>query len=425
MASVSNNPNPMPNVGAIVAISVTVFVVTVAVKIWIIVCICNKAKKHTEQYRDDSRFIPLNMVKFLDDMEREKPIRFTSQQLRIATDNFSFLLGSGGFGTVYKGIFNNGTAVAVKVLNGTSDSIEEQFMAEVSTMGRTHHFNLVRLYGFCFESSLRALVYEFMVNGSLDNHLFKANKGPIIGFEKLYEIAVGTARGIAYLHEECPQRIVHYDIKPGNILLNSNFCAKVADFGLAKLCNRDNTHITMTRGRGTPGYAAPEVWLPLPVSHKCDVYSFGMLLFEIIGRRRNYMDVGLGDSQQWFPIWVWGKYEKKELKDLMDVCAIEEKDHEAVERMVKVALCCVQYRPETRPVMSIVVKMLESALPVPESLNPFSYMFSGVNEVDDSLARLAWNGGGADWSSSDVITKSTVVAETPLMRKYEITIASD
>ncbi|KAI3782227.1 hypothetical protein L2E82_12265 [Cichorium intybus] len=315
-----------------------------------------------------------------------------------------------GFGTVYKGIFSNGTAVAVKVLNGTSDSIEEQFMAEVSTMGRTHHFNLVRLYGFCFESSLRALVYEFMVNSSLDNHLFKANKGPIIGFEKLYEIALGTARGIAYLHEECPQRIVHYDIKPGNILLDSNFCAKVADFGLAKLCNRDNTHITMTKGRGTPGYAAPEVWLPLPVSHKCDVYSFGMLLFEIIGRRRNDMDVGLGDIQQWFPIWVWGKYEKKELKDLMDVCAIEEKDHQAVERMLKVALCCVQYRPETRPVMSIVVKMLESALPVPESLNPFSYLFSGVNEADDSLARLAWNGGGTDWSSSDVITKSTVVA---------------
>ncbi|KAL7586591.1 hypothetical protein Lser_V15G38153 [Lactuca serriola] len=414
--------------GEIAAISVTVSVVVVVVKIAIIVYVCNKrSKMQTEQFRNDSRFIPLTMVKFLDDMEREKPIRFTSQQLRIATENFSILLGSGGFGTVYKGLFSNGTAVAVKVLNGTSDKrIEEQFMAEVSTMGRTHHFNLVRLYGFCFESSLRALVYEFMVNGSLDNHLFKASKGPIIGFEQLYEIGLGTARGIAYLHEECPQRIVHYDIKPGNILLDSKFCAKVADFGLAKLCNRDNTHITMTGGRGTPGYAAPELWLPLPVSHKCDVYSFGMLLFEIIGRRRN-MDVRLADSQQWFPIWVWGKYEKKELKDLMMVCAIEEKDHEAVERMLKVALCCVQYRPETRPVMSIVVKMLEGALPVPEPLNPFSYLFSGVNEVDDSLARLAWNDGGSDWSSSDVNTKSTVVAGagTPVMRRHEITMASE
>ncbi|KAF5802652.1 putative protein kinase RLK-Pelle-RLCK-Os family [Helianthus annuus] len=386
--------------------------------------VCHKRSNvQPATFVNDSRFIPLTMVKFLDDMEREKPIRFTSQQLRIATENFSIVLGSGGFGTVYKGIFSNGVVVAVKVLNGTSDKrIEEQFMAEVSTMGRTHHFNLVRLYGFCFESSLRALVYEFMVNGSLDNHLFKAKKGAMITFEKLHEIALGTARGIAYLHEECAQRIVHYDIKPGNILLDSKFCAKVADFGLAKLCNRDNTHITMTRGRGTPGYVAPELWMPLPVTHKCDVYSFGMLLFEIIGRRRN-MDVTLGDSQQWFPVWVWDKYEKKQVNDLMVVCAIEEKDEEVVERMLKVALCCVQYRPDTRPVMSIVVKMLEGALEVPEPLNPFSYMFVGI-EHNDSLARMAWNVGGSDQSSSQVVTKSDVVMGTPVMRRYEITMAS-
>ena len=105
--------------------------------------------------------------------------------------------------------------------------------------------------------------------------------------EKLREIAVGTAKAIAYLHEECQQRIIHYDIKPGNILLDSKFTPKVADIGLAKLCNRDNTHITLTGGRGTPGYAAPELWMPLPITHKCDVYSYGMLLFEIVGRRRN------------------------------------------------------------------------------------------------------------------------------------------
>ncbi|PWA85804.1 protein kinase-like domain, Concanavalin A-like lectin/glucanase domain protein [Artemisia annua] len=194
------------------------------------------------------------------------------------------------------------TQRAVKVLKGASDKIiEEQFIAEVSTMGRTHHYNLVRLYGFCFESSLIALVYEYMVNGSLDNHLFKSKKRAILGFEKLHEIAVGTANGISYLHEQCSQRIVHYDIKPGNILLDSSFTAKVADFGLAKLCNRDSSHITMTGRRGTPGYAAPELWMPFPVTHKCDVYSFGMLLFEIIGRRRN-VDVTVGDSQEWVSI---------------------------------------------------------------------------------------------------------------------------
>ncbi|KAI3694706.1 hypothetical protein L1987_77675 [Smallanthus sonchifolius] len=178
----------------------------------------------------------------------------------------------------------------------------------------------------------------------------------------------------------------------------------------------------MTGGRGTPGYAAPELWMPLPVTHKCDVYSFGMLLFEIIGRRRN-MDVTLGDSQQWFPRWAWDKYEKKQLKELMIVCAIEEKDKDVVERMLKVALCCVQYRPETRPVMSIVVKMLEGALEVAEPLNPFAYLFAGV-EHNDSLGRKAWSVGSSDWSSSEVVTQSTLVTGTPLMRRYEITMAS-
>ncbi|PWA48353.1 serine-threonine/tyrosine-protein kinase catalytic domain-containing protein [Artemisia annua] len=169
------------------------------------------------------------------------------------------------------------------------------------------------------------------------------NEGDSMGFEKLHEIAMGTASGITYLHEECPQRIIHNDIKPGNILLDSKFHAKVADFGLAKLCNRENTHKSMTGGCGTPGYAAPELWMPLPVTHKCDVYSFGMLLFEIIGRRRN-MDVTLGDSQQWFPIWAWNKYEKKQLKDLMVVCEIEEKDQEVVDRMLKIVVFSIGQR---------------------------------------------------------------------------------
>ncbi|PWA48351.1 serine-threonine/tyrosine-protein kinase catalytic domain-containing protein [Artemisia annua] len=148
-----------------------------------------------------------------------------------------------------------------------------------------------------------------------------------------------------------------------------------------------------------------------------------MLLFEIIGRRKN-MDVTLADSQQWFTKWALERYKRKQLEDLMIACAVEENDQKVVKRMLKVALCCVQYRPETRPMMSIVVKMLEGALEVPEPLNPFAHLYSGVNELDESLARLAWNGGGSDWSSSEVVTKSTVVMGTPLMRR-EITMASE
>lgn len=394
----------------------------IIVKVSFVIIVCSKrAQSRRESTNPDSRFLTLTMDKFLNDMEREKPIRFTSQQLRIATDNFTNLLGSGGFGTVYKGIFSNGTIVAVKVLYGNSDKrIEQQFMAEVSTIGRVHHFNLVRLYGFCFERNLRALVYEYMGNGSLDKFLFCENK--TIGFERLHEIAVGTARGIAYLHEECQQRIIHYDIKPGNILLDSNFYPKVADFGLAKLVNRENTHVTMTGGRGTPGYAAPELWMPFPITHKCDVYSFGMLLFEIVGRRRN-LDMSLPESQEWFPRCVWKKFEYGELGDLMIVCAVEEKDRDMAERMFKVALLCVQQGPEVRPLMSVVVKMLEGAVEIPTPSNPFPHMMSAI--PCPVLPGHATQMSSFIDSDSSQLPYHIYDRDTPIMRRYEIEIASN
>ncbi|MED6134507.1 hypothetical protein PIB30_037645 [Stylosanthes scabra] len=372
------------------------------------------------------------MDKFLNDIEKDKPFRFTTQQLRIVTDNFSYLLGSGGFGSVYKGVFSDGTIVAVKVLFRSSDKgIQQQFIAEIGTLGKVHHFNLVRLFGFCVEKNFIAIVYEYMGNGSLDKYLFKQVK--TLGFEKLHEIAVGTARGIAYLHEECQQRIIHYDIKPANILLDMNFNPKVADFGLAKLCNRDNTHISMTGGRGTPGYAAPELWMPFPVTHKCDVYSFGMLLFEIIGGRRN-VDTNVPESQEWFPMWVWKNFDGGELQESTLVCELLEEEHKVmVERMMKVALWCVQYRPESRPMMSAVVKMLEGNEEIPQPLNPFQYLMDngfGALPHQDSL-NTTRNGTSATTSSYcdssviDVESNNIVTADTdPVQREYEAELPS-
>ncbi|XP_047325058.1 rust resistance kinase Lr10-like [Impatiens glandulifera] len=147
---------------------------------------------------------------------------------------------------------------------------------------------------------------------------------------------------MAYLHEECQHRIIHYDIKPANILLDHNFSPKVADFGLAKLCNMDQTHVTMTGYRGTPGYSAPEFLLHnFPISYKCDVYSFGMLLFEILGRRKN-TKVGATSSLDWFPSFVWEKYEKGELEELItSSCGIEEAQRERAQRLANVALWTV------------------------------------------------------------------------------------
>ncbi|KAG8388938.1 hypothetical protein BUALT_Bualt02G0177300 [Buddleja alternifolia] len=361
------------------------------------------------------------MEKFFIELVRERPVRFTAQQLCTFTQNYNEILGSGGFGKVYKGEFPNGLKIAVKVLNrGPNRSIEEQFMAEVGTIGRTHHINLVRLYGFCYDQFMSALVYEFMENGSLDKHLFSENQE--LQWEKLHEVAVGTAKGIAYLHEECQQRIIHYDIKPGNVLLDENFAPKVADFGLAKLSNRDDTHVSVTGYRGTPGYLAPEFMLKnFPITYKCDVYSFGILLFEIVGRRKNTRDCDDSESLDWFPKHVWEEFEKGELMGLIEGCGVEEKDRDKAERMAMVALWCAQDSPEARPPMSAVVKMLEGGVEIVPPPKPFHYLFSvGVG----ALKPMGVSGSGSGYTTSEGTNSNWYKETTPIMAKYDINVAT-
>jgi serine/threonine protein kinase len=326
------------------------------------------------------------------DVVKNRPLRFSSLQLQEFTGNYAEKLGAGGFGVVYRGQIplpdHGSLPVAVKVLGSDMGRrAEEQFMAEIGTIGRTSHVSLVRLYGFCFDANLKALVYEFMPNGSLDRHLFFHDAGggdDKLGFDKLYDVAVGTAKAIRYLHDECERRIIHYDIKPGNVLLDEAFCPKVADFGLAKLCERERTHMTMTGGgRGTPGYAAPELWMAAPATHKCDVYSYGMLLFEILGRRRNYVDGESKDESaddRWFPRWAWRRLERGETEALVARALAGEGGKvgkKKVERMCAVAMWCVQYRPEDRPSMNGVVRMLEGDEDVAApAISPFAHLDS-------------------------------------------------
>uniref|UniRef100_A0A803L0T8 Protein kinase domain-containing protein n=2 Tax=Chenopodium quinoa TaxID=63459 RepID=A0A803L0T8_CHEQI len=376
----------------------------------------NNSSKQQQNYNfnHEANITYATMERFLGDIAREQPTRFSATELTQCTRNFTKVLGSGGFGVVYKGKFPNGIHVAVKVLKeNVSKKVEEQFMAEVSTMCRTYHINLVRLYGFCFDPTMKALVYEYMEQGSLDNLLFrqKSNNIMYVALDKLQDIAIGTARGMAYLHEECQKRIIHYDIKPGNVLLDARLNPKVADFGLAMLCNRDNTHVVMSGCRGTPGYAAPELWTPYPVTHKCDVYSFGMLLFEIVGRRRNHDTNLSGTSQEWLPRWAYERFDKGELAEMLSLVGIEEDDKEKAERMVKVALWCVQYLPNARPMMSSVVKMLEGGIPIDSPPNPFAHLQDNIGLISEG-----------DSNSSS--TKST----SPLLKsessKLEIQIAN-
>ncbi|GLT52144.1 hypothetical protein SLA2020_254990, partial [Shorea laevis] len=324
---------------------------------------------------DMATFDASTMENFLKGWDKEKPVRYTAQQLDDFTSNYLKRLGSGAYGDVYEGRFPNGIKIAVKLLKEKYEgAAKKQFMAEVGTIGITNHINLVRLYGFCYDRNTSALVYEFMENGSLDNCLFA--KEEMIEWEKLHVIAVGTAKGIAYLHEECQQRIIHYDIKPANILLDANFLPKVADFGLAKLCNRDNTHDSVTGFKGTLGYSAPEFFLRNhPITYKCDVYSFGMLLFEIVGRRKNKVS-NSSESLDWFPKVVLDKYQKGELVELIKSYGIKKEDMEKAERMSTVALWCVQDSPGARPPMSAVVKMLEGGVEIMPPPKPTHLLFS-------------------------------------------------
>ncbi|XP_042390260.1 G-type lectin S-receptor-like serine/threonine-protein kinase SD2-5 isoform X1 [Zingiber officinale] len=330
---------------------------------------------------------------FLNKLAEERPIRFLPQQLAEFTQNFTVKLGSGAFGSVYKGELPDQKPIAVKVLVGIMDKrMEEQFMAEVGTIAGTQHINLVRLYGFCYDDTLIAQVYEFMENGSLDKFLFneddvdtlQENDRKVIEFGRLNEIAIGAAKGIRYLHEECQRRIIHYDIKPGNILLDANFNPKVADFGLAKLMGREYTHMSMTGMRGTPGYAAPEMWLPYsPVTYKCDVYSFGMLLFEMVGRRKNFDCRAAESEKKWFPKLVYKQWDSGMLGEVMAARGIEQKaERERAVRMCKVALWCVQYSAEARPSMSKVLQMLEGEIEIEPPPNPFTGLY--VSDVPDS-----------------------------------------
>ncbi|XP_075647364.1 G-type lectin S-receptor-like serine/threonine-protein kinase At5g24080 isoform X2 [Castanea sativa] len=289
------------------------------------------------------------------------PLNFSYRELQTRTWNFSQLLGTGGFGNVYKGSLADGTLVAVKKLDRVLPHGEKEFITEVNTIGSMHHMNLVRLCGYCSEGSQRLLVYEFMKNGSLDKWIFPSYncRDRLLDWPTRFHIAVATAQGIAYFHEQCRDRIIHCDIKPENILLDENFCPKVSDFGLAKLMGREHSHV-VTMVRGTRGYLAPEWVSNRPITVKADVYSYGMLLLEIIGGRRN-LDTSLNAEDFFFPGWAFKMTNGTPIK-VADRRLQGAAEEEELVRALKVAFWCIQDEVSTRPSMGEVVKMLEGSI---------------------------------------------------------------
>ncbi|KAL1309701.1 rust resistance kinase Lr10 [Arachis hypogaea] len=287
------------------------------------------------------------------------PFRYSYKDIKNITKGFKTKLGNGGYGSVFQGKLPSGRLVAVKVLNNTKTrSNEEEFISEVATIGRIYHVNVVQLIGFCVEGLTRALIYELMENGSLEKYIFSHEKGVFLTCEKLYKISLGVARGIEFMHNGCDMKILHFDIKPQNILLDENFNPKVSDFGLAKLCPTSDSKVSLTAARGTIGYMAPELFYRNigTISDKADVYSFGMLLMEMASRKKNLNTSAKNCSQIYFPFWVYNQ-----LHDGSEIVIENDTDEEMklAKKMMIVALWCIQTKPSDRPSMKRVVEMLE------------------------------------------------------------------
>ncbi|KAL2537433.1 Proline-rich receptor-like protein kinase PERK4 [Forsythia ovata] len=315
---------------------------------------------------------------------------FTYDDLAAATGGFaqSNLLGQGGFGYVHKGILPNGKEIAVKSLKSNSGQGEREFQAEVDIISRVHHRHLVSLVGYCIAGSQRMLVYEFIANNTLEYHLHGSGR-PTMEWPTRLKIAIGAAKGFSYLHEDCHPRIIHRDIKAANILLDFNFEAKVADFGLAKLSSDNYTHVS-TRIMGTFGYLAPEYAASGKLTEKSDVYSFGVVLLELITGRRA-VDIRSSDDESlvdWArPILMnateGGNYEK-----LVDPRLEDNYDPQEMLRMVASAAACIRHSARRRPKMSQIERALEGDVSLDdlnEGVRPgHSAMFSSSSEYDAS-----------------------------------------
>ncbi|KAA0034577.1 LEAF RUST 10 DISEASE-RESISTANCE LOCUS RECEPTOR-LIKE PROTEIN KINASE-like 2.5 isoform X1 [Cucumis melo var. makuwa] len=296
------------------------------------------------------------------------PKRYTYSKLKKITDSFKNKLGQGGFSSVYKGKLPNGCEVAVKLLNECTENGED-FMNEVVSITRTSHVNIVNLLGFCYEQGKRALVYEYMPKGSLDKYIFhrgqqKENE-EVLDWKMLHSIVMGVARGLEYLHQGCNTRILHFDIKPHNILLDDDFCPKISDFGLAKQCKARESHVSMTGAKGTAGFMAPEVMYRNfgKISHKSDVYSFGMLVLEMVGERKRPHELGVGEisKEEYFPDWIYKDLGRSGI-DGAHWWGRTEEEQEMARKMIIVGLCCIQTLPEDRPSITDVVAMLEGSV---------------------------------------------------------------
>ncbi|CAN6353304.1 unnamed protein product [Urochloa humidicola] len=346
-----------------------------------------------------------------DDIQGADMLLHDLSTLRVATEDFadSKILGKGGFGMVYKGVLPDGQEIAVKRLCQSSRQGIEELKSELVLVAKLHHRNLVRLIGVCLQEHQKMLVYEYMPNRSLDSILFDPDRKKELDWAQRFKIINGIARGLQYLHEESQLKIVHRDLKASNILLDSNYIPKISDFGLAKIFGGDQSkHVTL-RVAGTYGYMAPEYAMRGLYSTKSDVFSFGVLVLEIVTGRRNGGSYNTEQDIDLINI-VWEHWNKGNVMDLVDPSLIDHPPTEEMLKCIHIGLLCVQRKPSARPTMSWVNVMLSSSTVCLPSLCKSAFFFQEVSVSDcsaaDPSAALARPGGSSCADDSAVTVHS-------------------
>lgn len=300
------------------------------------------------------------------------PKKYKLSEIRKATNGFSHQnkLGEGGFGTVYKGVHGN-KEIAAKRVSKNSRQGKQEFIAEVTTIGSLHHRNLVKLIGWCYEKKELLLVYEFMPNGSLDNYLFGdiEHSNLTMKWETRHSVIHGVAQALDYLHNGCEKRVLHRDIKASNIMLDSDYIAKLGDFGLARtIQERNETHHSTKEIAGTPGYMAPETFLTGRATVETDVYAFGVLVLEVVCGKRPGLMHAQDDYKNSIVYWVWELYGKDNIIGALDRRITnkgEEVKEEEVENVLFLGLACCHPNPHQRPSMRVVLQVLNGEVSPP------------------------------------------------------------
>ncbi|CAL5400736.1 unnamed protein product [Camellia sinensis] len=331
---------------------------------------------------------PTEKIEITDEISGAESLRYDFSTVKDATDNFSDSnkLGQGGFGPVYKGKLPNGQEIAVKRLSKNSGQGEVEFKNEVLLVAKLQHRNLVRTLGFCMEGTERLLMYEFMPNGSLDHFLFDPNKQAYLDWDMRYKIIGGIARGLLYLHEDSRLRIIHRDMKASNVLLDENMNPKISDFGMARLFVLDETHGNTNKVVGTYGYMPPEYVTYGQFSIKSDVFSFGVLVLEIISGQKN-SHFQKAENEENLLTYTWKNWKDGRASNVIDATILKASSNcvQDIMRCIHIGLLCVQENVANRPTMASVVLMLSSfSLTLSLPSQPAFFMQSTINPQSGS-----------------------------------------